>query len=146
MQVWAALTQGGNLWLFVPLMSANLCLLGFTGANFSSIAMQPFEHTAGSASSAQAFVRMILGAGPGIAIGQAYDGSAKPLAFALLRMQPDQLRAGAVQRAGAAVHPAGHDQSRLDAAVSLRVTLRCQACATPARQIRTAAGAYRAGR
>ena len=84
MQVYAALAQGGNLWLFVPLMSANLCLLGFTGANFSSIAMQPFEHAAGSASSAQSFVRMILGAGTGIVIGQFYDGSARPLAFALL--------------------------------------------------------------
>lgn len=83
-QVWAALWHGGNLWLFVPLMSANLCLLGFTGANFSSIAMQPFAHTAGAASSAQAFVRMVLGAGTGILIGQAYDGSARPLAIALL--------------------------------------------------------------
>lgn len=83
MQVLAALFDGDNLWLFAPLMSANLCLLGFMGANFGSIAMQPFSDTAGAASSAQSFVRMLLGAGIGIAIGQAYDGSARPLAWAL---------------------------------------------------------------
>lgn len=82
-QVAAATFDGDNLWLFAPLMSANLCLLGFMGANFGSIAMQPFSHTAGAASSAQSFMRMLLGAGIGIAIGQAYDGSARPLALAL---------------------------------------------------------------
>ena len=82
-QVWAALYHGSSLWLFAPLMSANLCLLGFMGANFGSIAMQPFQKTAGAASSAQSFVRLLLGAGVGIAIGQAYDSSARPLAFAL---------------------------------------------------------------
>lgn len=84
LQVLAAIFDGDNLWLFGPLMSANLCLLGFMGANFGSIAMQPFSDTAGAASSAQSFVRMLLGAGIGILIGQAYDGSARPLAFALL--------------------------------------------------------------
>ena len=82
-QVAAATFDGDNLWLFAPLMSANLCLLGFMGANFGSIAMQPFSATAGAASSAQSFVRMLLGAGVGIAIGQAYDDSARPLALAL---------------------------------------------------------------
>lgn len=84
LQVAAAVLDGDNLWLFGPLMSANLCLLGFMGANFGSIAMQPFSATAGAASSAQSFVRMLLGAGIGIAIGQAYDDSARPLAVALL--------------------------------------------------------------
>lgn len=84
LQVAAAIFDGDNLWLFGPLMSANLCLLGFMGANFGSIAMQPFSETAGAASSAQSFVRMLLGAGVGILIGQAYDDSARPLAFALL--------------------------------------------------------------
>lgn len=83
-QVWASLFHGESLELFVPLMAANLCLLGFMGANFGSIAMQPFEKSAGAASSAQSFVRMSLGAVMGIAIGQLYDDSARPLAFALL--------------------------------------------------------------
>ena len=84
LQVTASIFDGNNLWLFAPLMSANLLLLGFMGANFGSIAMQPFAQTAGAASSAQSFVRMLLGAGVGIAIGQAYDDSARPLALALL--------------------------------------------------------------
>jgi DHA1 family bicyclomycin/chloramphenicol resistance-like MFS transporter len=84
LQVAAAYLDGDNLWLFAPLMSANLCLLGFMGANFGSIAMQPFATTAGAASSAQSFVRMLMGAGIGIVIGQAYDNSARPLALALL--------------------------------------------------------------
>jgi DHA1 family bicyclomycin/chloramphenicol resistance-like MFS transporter len=83
-QVYAALYHGKSLEWFVPLMAANLCLLGFMGANFGSIAMQPFQSTAGAASSAQSFIRMSMGAGLGIAIGQFYDGSARPLAFALL--------------------------------------------------------------
>jgi len=84
LQVYAALFHGGSLYWFVPLMSANLCLLGFMGANFGSIAMQPFETTAGSASSAQSFIRMVMGAGIGMLIGQAYNDSALPLALALL--------------------------------------------------------------
>jgi DHA1 family bicyclomycin/chloramphenicol resistance-like MFS transporter len=82
-QVYAAHYHPDSLAWFVPLMAANLCLLGFMGANFGSIAMQPFEHAAGAASSAQSFIRMLSGAGLGILIGQAYDDSARPLAHAL---------------------------------------------------------------
>ena len=83
-QVAVAVFAPDSLWLFVPLMAGNLCLLGFTGSNFGSIAMQPFADTAGAASSVQSFIRMTLGAGMGIAIGQLYDGTAMPLALALL--------------------------------------------------------------
>lgn len=83
LQLYAAHYHGASLAWFVPLMSANLCLLGFMGANFGSIAMQPFEQAAGAASSAQSFIRMLSGAGLGITIGQAYDDSARPLALAL---------------------------------------------------------------
>ena len=41
MQVWAAYFRDGDLWWFLPLMAMNLGLLGFLGANFGSIAMQP---------------------------------------------------------------------------------------------------------
>ena len=84
LQVYAALYHGESLLWFLPLMAANLCLLGFLGANFGSIAMQPFFDTAGSASSVQAFIRMSLGAILGIIIGQTYNDSALPLALALL--------------------------------------------------------------
>ena len=83
-QVFVAVNLGRSLAWFLPLMSMNLCLLGFLGANFGSIAMQPFENSAGAASSVQSFIRMSLGALTGILIGQAYDGTALPLALALL--------------------------------------------------------------
>ena len=59
-------------------------MLGFIGANFGSIAMQPFRHIAAAASSAQSFLRMTTGATLGAAVGYAYDGTARPLALALL--------------------------------------------------------------
>ncbi len=81
-----ALAGSGHetLWSFVPVMTVNMCLMGFVGANFGSIAMQPFARGAGAAASAQAFIRMVLAAVLGSLIGQAYDGSARPLAVALL--------------------------------------------------------------
>ncbi|GAA5048423.1 multidrug effflux MFS transporter [Erythrobacter westpacificensis] len=83
-QVYAAEVHADSLAWFFPLISINLCLLGFLGANFGSIAMQPFFDSAGAASSVQSAIRMLLGAVMGIAIGQAYDGTALPLAIALL--------------------------------------------------------------
>lgn len=73
-----------DLTWFLPLMACNLALLGFLGSNFGSIAMQPFAEIAGAASSIQSFVRMVLASLIGIAIGQFYDGTARPLAYSLL--------------------------------------------------------------
>jgi MFS transporter, DHA1 family, multidrug resistance protein len=84
LQVWVAFSPGETLWTFMPLIAANICLIGFIGANFGSIALQPFARIAGAAASLQAFVRMVIGAGLGALIGQAYDDSARPLALALL--------------------------------------------------------------
>lgn len=85
LQVWVANgPHGDSLVWFLPLMACNLMLLGFLGANFGSIAMQPFAEIAGAASSIQAFVRMVLASVIGILIGQYYDGTARPLAYALL--------------------------------------------------------------
>ncbi len=83
-QVWQAARGGETLWQFVPLMTANMCLMGFIGSNFGSIALQPFARIAGAAASFQAFLRMALGSILGAAVGQAYDGSALPLTLALL--------------------------------------------------------------
>lgn len=84
LQVLDAHSAHQTLWQFIALMGANICLMGFIGANFGSIALQPFARLAGAASSFQAFVRMALGSLLGGLIGQAYDGSARPLATALL--------------------------------------------------------------
>lgn len=83
-QLWFASQPDESLWTFVPLMAANMSLLGFIGANFGSIALQPFRHIAGAASSAQGFLRMTSGAALGAWIGYLYDGTARPLALALL--------------------------------------------------------------
>jgi DHA1 family bicyclomycin/chloramphenicol resistance-like MFS transporter len=73
-----------TIWQFIPLMTLNLCLMGFISANFGSIALQPFARIAGAAASLQVFLRMVIGSTLGALIGQAYDGSARPLAVALL--------------------------------------------------------------
>ncbi|MEO0032073.1 MAG: hypothetical protein RIS94_1831 [Pseudomonadota bacterium] len=72
------------LWQFMPMMMLNMCMVGFIGANFGSISLQPFARTAGAASSVQAFLRMVIGAGLGIVIGQAFNGTALPLAKSFL--------------------------------------------------------------
>lgn len=84
LQVFLATREHETIWQFVPVMAANMCLIGFIGANFSSIALQPFARIAGAAASVQAFLRMVLGSLIGIAIGQSFDGTALPLAVALL--------------------------------------------------------------
>ena len=84
LQLWFANDPNETLWTFVPLMALNMSLLGFIGANFGSIALQPFRHIAGAASSAQGFLRMTSGAALGAYVGYLYDGTARPLAAALL--------------------------------------------------------------
>lgn len=83
LQLWFA-SGDETLWQFVPLMTINMCLISFIGANFSSIALQPFSRIAGAASSLQAFLRMSLGAALGALIGISFDGTARPLATGLL--------------------------------------------------------------
>ncbi|WP_313792113.1 hypothetical protein [Novosphingobium cyanobacteriorum] len=84
LQISLASQEHEALWQFMPAMALNMCMVGFIGANFGSISLQPFERTAGAASSVQAFLRMVIGAGLGIVIGQAFDGTAMPLARAFL--------------------------------------------------------------
>ena len=82
-QLYFANQPDETLWTFAPLMAANMALLGFIGANFGSIAMQPFRETAGAAASVQTFLRMSSAALIGAGIGYAFDGTARPLATAL---------------------------------------------------------------
>ncbi len=83
-QIAAASFAPSNMPLFLLLASANMAMMGFTGANFSSIAMQPFGNVAGSASSFQTFVRTLLGAGVGALIGQFFNGTAMPMVAGFL--------------------------------------------------------------
>jgi DHA1 family bicyclomycin/chloramphenicol resistance-like MFS transporter len=83
-QIVQARSPHETLWQFMPVIALNACMLGFIGANFSSIAMHPFAGIAGAASSVQAFLRMLIAASLGIVIGQAFDGTALPLAVSFL--------------------------------------------------------------
>jgi DHA1 family bicyclomycin/chloramphenicol resistance-like MFS transporter len=84
LQLWFATRAGETIWHFAPLMTLNLCVMGFIGSNSQAIALQPFARIAGAAASVQAFMRMLVGSLLGALIGQAYDGTARPLAVALL--------------------------------------------------------------
>ncbi len=66
--------------LFLVLIALNMGMVGFTGSNFGSIAMEPFGHIAGSAASFQSFVRMALASLIGAMTGQRYDFTTRPLA------------------------------------------------------------------
>jgi DHA1 family bicyclomycin/chloramphenicol resistance-like MFS transporter len=66
------------LWQFALAQTLCMMLMGFTGANFGSIALQPFARIAGAASSVQAFVRLVLASLIGWVVGQAYDQTAIP--------------------------------------------------------------------
>ena len=84
LQYVTAFSDHEALWQFALLMGSNMCLMGFIGANFTSIALQPFGQIAGAAASVQTFMRMVTASVIGALIGQAYDGTARPLALALL--------------------------------------------------------------
>ena len=83
-QIVAALSGAETLAMFTVLMMINVGLIGFIGSNFGSIAMEDFGHMAGVASSYQSFAKTLLAATAGALIGQLYDGSTVPLAYAFL--------------------------------------------------------------
>ncbi len=83
-QIAAALSGAETLWMFTVLMMVNVGLIGFIGSNFGSIAMEDFGHMAGVASSYQSFAKTLLAATVGALIGQQYDGTTLPLAYAFL--------------------------------------------------------------
>lgn len=79
-----AITNNINIWTFTALLAPSMAMVGLTGANFSSIAMQPFGRIAGVASSFQNFSRTALSASIGAAIGLQFNGTVLPLAAGFL--------------------------------------------------------------
>lgn len=67
-------------WLFFLIMLLMMPLIGFVGANFNSIAMEPLGAVAGTASSVLGFAQTVGGGVAGALIGQAYDGTILPMA------------------------------------------------------------------
>lgn len=65
---------------FVTLFALAMFQFGWIGSNFNAIAMEPLGHIAGSAAAVQGFVQTLGGGIIGAVIGQAYDGTTRPLA------------------------------------------------------------------
>ncbi len=66
------------LWLFSVLMALAFIGFAFTSSNLSALAMAKMAPIAGTASSVQGVIGTIGGAILGFAIGQAFDGTARP--------------------------------------------------------------------
>lgn len=81
---WVLALTGETLWMFLIVVGLNMSMIGFISANFSSIAMEPFGHVAGTASSFQNSARTLISALIGGSIGQMYDGTTVPLALGYL--------------------------------------------------------------
>ncbi len=68
-----------NLWTFTALQACLMFFFGLMAPNFSSMAMEPLGHIAGTASSVQGFCTTIGGALVGFFVGQHFDGTVRPL-------------------------------------------------------------------
>lgn len=79
-----AYAETESLWLFLVLLSLNMGSFGLCGANFSAMAMEDMGAIAGTASSVQGAVGVLLGAIIGGTIGQLYDGTTLPLSLGFL--------------------------------------------------------------
>jgi MFS transporter, DHA1 family, multidrug resistance protein len=84
LQYLASIYAPASLPLFLVLITANMAMVGFIGANFSAIAMTPFGDVAGAASSFQSFAKTLVASALGAAIGQQFNGSVAPLALGFL--------------------------------------------------------------
>lgn len=79
--LWVLSAAGwSNIYVFTALLVPAMGMVGLTGSNFTSIAMQPFGKIAGVASSFQNFARSGTSAALGAAIGLQFDGTIMPLA------------------------------------------------------------------
>jgi DHA1 family bicyclomycin/chloramphenicol resistance-like MFS transporter len=81
-----AVVEGGpeGVWTFVALQAMTLACIGLANSNFSAMAMTNMGPIAGTASSVQGFVSVTGGSIIGAIVGQAFDGSAAPLAGGFL--------------------------------------------------------------
>jgi DHA1 family bicyclomycin/chloramphenicol resistance-like MFS transporter len=100
---------GETLALFVVLQALVMVCFAFCSANLSTLAMEHMGRIAGTASSVQGVVATIGGGLIGLAIGQAFDGTAQTFlwgmaacagaAFVIVRLtEPKRLFAGPIRR------------------------------------------------
>nr|WP_175577286.1 multidrug effflux MFS transporter [Rhizobium oryziradicis] len=67
--------------VFMMFFSISMFQFGWIGGNFQTLAIEPLGHVAGTASSILGFISTVGGSLLGAVIGQAFDGSARPLVF-----------------------------------------------------------------
>ena len=70
-----------SFWVFAPLMTLIMLLVGLVFSNFNALAMESQGHIAGVASSFIGAITVLLGAGIGYVIGYHFDGTILPLAL-----------------------------------------------------------------
>ena len=75
-----------TLIVFIVIQALTMACFGLATSNFSSMAMENMGRIAGTASSVQGFLSVTLGAVLGVVIGQAFDGTTRPLAAGFLIM------------------------------------------------------------
>jgi DHA1 family bicyclomycin/chloramphenicol resistance-like MFS transporter len=80
MMLMAVKTQTLSLPLFMTLTALMMFAFGLMFANFTSLAMEPQGHIAGTASSLYGSITTLLGIGIGTTVGQDYDGTLLPFA------------------------------------------------------------------
>lgn len=80
------ISLGGTppLFVFAPLLAANLLLFGLIMPNLNALAMEPHGHRAGMAAAFLGFYTTALGAIVGGWIGRLYDGTIQPLLLGYL--------------------------------------------------------------
>lgn len=80
-----ALSLAGLLsfWVFAPIHSANMLLVGIVFANFNAMAMEPQGKFAGVASSFVGAMTVAVGASTGFFISSHFDGTTTPMAAGL---------------------------------------------------------------
>ena len=69
---------------FILLQALAMACFGLATSNFSAMAMENMGEIAGTASSVQGFVSVVLGAAIGAVVGQGFDGTTRPLAAGFL--------------------------------------------------------------
>jgi DHA1 family bicyclomycin/chloramphenicol resistance-like MFS transporter len=100
---------GESLPLFVILQASAMICFAFCSANLSTLAMEHMSGIAGTVSSVQGVVATIGGGLIGLAIGQAFDGTARPFLWGMagctsaafvivLLTEPKRLFAGPIRR------------------------------------------------
>ncbi|HVF94251.1 MAG TPA: multidrug effflux MFS transporter [Sphingomonas sp.] len=91
---------------FVVFQALTMACFGLATSNFSSMAMENMGSIAGTASSVQGFTSVLVGATIGAAIGQAFDGTTRPLAAGFLLVGLAALAIVAITERGRLYRPA----------------------------------------